>query len=1383
MKSRKIKISLKDRILKRDRGFALVAAITLMILLSLISVALMTLAASVSRSSGRGKLTEEARAQARLALQIAVGHLQTELGPDQRITALSGILSSDSDEESAQGVGNPYILGVWNSWDNWLNRNSKVSNSPITTTYDKGRASMFRRWLISAADDELLKRWNSVTGASRLGKGTVRDKTQILMLGKGTLGDQYRGKEVYAGLVEIDGAPRVSSAQNKSAKTKTVTSAQRRTQSGNKNYLAWWVSGENLKARINLPKNKRGNQNSVIDILQHTWDTPTPDANMIPGLSDFVNALPNPNTEDYDNKIESVFTRGTLALLSPNAARTGAPYFHDASFDASGLLTDVRFGGLKKDLNILLSNDSLNNTDYYEVNDSDVSIRPYTSEDANGNISNAARPLASWKQLYYWYNLWDPMPKTGQDQTAPLQWTGNRPKTVVASDPNNDTISVMNNRYTYMRQPILLKMYVLLGFVLSYHGTYGDFGGLDGNMLGRPVFVWWNPYNVPMQVGDERQSVGGMGFSYRAFPIQYTSMCDSDRIVYNQYHKRFAWHDWKSNCFAPSPRSGYAGSMGFKDYGNSFREKKDIPFFTLDPGEIKIFSNDLTYDIQNNSELTLKHTVDGNGGFGLPAPHPEDAFPFKHQFNGHEITYKSNPQEVDKSGNTTVNLPVLWKYGIGMHGFGWMFRSDYEVSYLKLRVAGGVSTFFDSHGAGEKEEARRSMYQLFLKEGSSDDRINFAVGAGTMAENIQSKSESSLQDGQGIQKYFPSFLNMNWIDQRPYDMILVESGSNNGININSALFDVMWTGLGEPANFGVPKNEGNPFWVSYYGVSAKGVYPPTDVNSRYPKNVDLRSKSWLYSSPVFWGSQMPTPTDTLRQYHPYQFEVKQRRSYDFTQLDVISGDVLGQVVSESETGAGNEDGTCYFGYRDEDMITHIISAELPLHPPFSLAGFSGARLTPGWYDDSKLRSQAGALGKRAKRIAYQSGVPAVGIGNAFADPMIPADKIHYNYVEHDPDLSDFWDHGLMNNDVLWDSWFTSSISSRPSNLGGSKVELREVATNFVTNSMAQQNDVSKMLPNKRFKLNKGSQTESTITSDLTNTGGKNWEKSAKYLTMEGAFNVNSTSLPAWIAVLNSLKERKLLYADKITGAPSVLNDSGGDTEIYFSRFAVASSDDTRNDKTLLRLEDGENRYRWSDLRKLRAATSATGNSDIRNLARQIIVQVKKRGPFLNMSEFVNRRLSSNQELGTVGALQAAIDAAGLNDAFKTNMTLDPFPQYNFPAASTGSVQTASPGYLIQSDVLAALGNTLTVRDDTFTVRAYGQVTNPSGTKIEARAWCEAVVQRTVDYVDPSNTPETPSIIVDPASGDLKDSDLTALNKAFGRKFKIISFRWLSPEEV
>lgn len=1376
MKSRKIKVSLKDRILKRDRGFALVAAITLMILLSLISVALMTLAASVSRSSGRGKLTEEARAQARLALQIAIGHLQTELGPDQRITALSGILSNDSDDDSTQGVSNPYILGVWDSWDTWLNRPSQKAGTSITGTYGKGREKMFRRWLISAADDQLLRKWNSVSGGSRLGRGSVRDRSQILLLGKGTLGNDYRGKEVYAGLVEVDSSARKTSTINKSKGAGATAGKGNEQTSKNKNYVAWWVSGENMKARLNLPKYKGGgSDNSVIKVLQHTWDTPTPDTNVIPGLENLTDSLPAANSAEYDQKIEGLFTRGTLALLeSGSSSRKKGSYFHDASFDSSGLLTDVRFGGLKKDMNLLLSYGRFPSTDYYETDSRDVSLRQPSAADASNGLANGNRSLASWKQLYYWSNLWDTEMKQGQDKSASLQWQGGVPFSVIASDPddNSSESTVMNNRYTYLRQPVLLKMYVLIGFMFKYHGSYEPFDGLDGMMGHRPIMVWWNPYNVPLKVGSDGNRMGGFGFGYRVFPVQYAWKCDSKRWSVTDkdpnYCKFATWekNGWQSNAYAP-----YGGAPNFKDYANSFGEKTGSSQFIMKPGEIKVFSNDLKYDFANNSENTLNR---GRNDV-------QDAYPFVHQFLGHEITFKL--KKVIEVGGGDVEVPVLWKYGVTMNGCQWMWREDYAQTYLRVRIAGGISDLAGSNNGDEqKRYGEQSMYQVFLKEGSGDDKINFSTGFGILSENLKSMSVGDLEQGRGVKKFFPSFMNINWLDERPYDLIL-PTGEENSLNVNSSLFDVMWDGAGNrEGGFGRPRTEGMPFWLSYYGISPKGIYPPSDVNSRYPKNEDLRSKTWLYSSPVFWGSQMTNPTKALRQYHPYQFEIKQRRPSDFTQLDIISGDVVGQIVTNQETGASSEDGGAYFGYRDEDMVSTIVASELPLHPPFSIAGFAGARLTPGWYDESKLTTNSTLVGKRAKRLAYQSGVPAVGVGNSFADPMIKSDTIHYNYSEQEADLADFWDHALMANDALWDSWFTSSMSNRPSSLGGSRIDAREVVTNFVANSFSNSNDVNKMLPNRRFKLNRSNETESTIVSDLT--GDKGWEKAARYLIMDGAFNVNSTSLPAWVAILNGLKERQILYADKDSGEPKLLNGSGSDQEVYFTRFAVASAEDTRYGKTLLRLEDGTDKYRWSDLRRIKAATGASDSSDIRELAKQIIVQVKKRGPFLNMSEFINRRLTSSQELGTKGALQAAIDAARLNQEFETgSMVLDAFAQYNFPDASAGSAQTAAPGYLIQSDILAPLGNTLTVRDDTFTVRAYGMVTNPSGTRIEARAWCEAVVQRTVDYVDPTNTPETPAIKVNPATGDMTDSQLSNLNKAFGRKFKVISFRWLSPEEV
>ena len=99
--------------------------------------------------------------------------------------------------------------------------------------------------------------------------------------------------------------------------------------------------------------------------------------------------------------------------------------------------------------------------------------------------------------------------------------------------------------------------------------------------------------------------------------------------------------------------------------------------------------------------------------------------------------------------------------------------------------------------------------------------------------------------------------------------------------------------------------------------------------------------------------------------------------------------------------------------------------------------------------------------------------------------------------------------------------------------------------------------------------------------------------------------------------------------------------------------------------------------------------------------------------------------------------------------------------------------TAAPGYLIQSDVLASLGNILTVRDDTFTVRSYGCVRSPRNA-ILAQAWCEAIVQRTMDYVDPSNDP----IDVEYKPDGTRAKGLSDANKVLGRQFRIVSFKWL-----
>jgi len=68
------------------------------------------------------------------------------------------------------------------------------------------------------------------------------------------------------------------------------------------------------------------------------------------------------------------------------------------------------------------------------------------------------------------------------------------------------------------------------------------------------------------------------------------------------------------------------------------------------------------------------------------------------------------------------------------------------------------------------------------------------------------------------------------------------------------------------------------------------------------------------------------------------------------------------------------------------------------------------------------------------------------------------------------------------------------------------------------------------------------------------------------------------------------------------------------------------------------------RKRWEGVRSLTS-------QEITELATAMVDEVRERGPFLSLSEFINRRLETTNN-GLKGALQEAIDQTSINDSFK-----------------------------------------------------------------------------------------------------------------------------------
>ena len=329
----------------------------------------------------------------------------------------------------------------------------------------------------------------------------------------------------------------------------------------------------------------------------------------------------------------------------------------------------------------------------------------------------------------------------------------------------------------------------------------------------------------------------------------------------------------------------------------------------------------------------------------------------------------------------------------------------------------------------------------------------------------------------------------------------------------------------------------------------------------------------------------------------------------------------------------------------------------------------------------------------------------------------PGSTVGHAYADpHTPDGAADFNHRL--NEALWDRFFFSTV---PAGAG----------------------PLPAAFPNRRIICHRrGGRPQDP---DAV----RHYDTAAAHLLIDGPFNVNATSVEAWQALLASFNGQRLTWEDPATGATG--------TAIVGSAFLRGP-----------RVQGGED----DGWRGFRALTDA----QVHDLAVAIVDRLRTHGPFRSLAEFVNRPIGDPAENARLsGLLQAALDGVAnpppsLAPVAGLPAAAGPSPGLAWPAAAAGHRSTLAPGWLSQADVLAAVGPVLTVRSDTFLVRAYGDVVNPWTGATDSRAWCEAVVQRVPDYVDPADAPEA-------------SAGLVPLNQTYGRRFEIVHFRWLSPEEV
>ncbi len=1240
----------------------------MLVILTVLGVALLSLSAVSLRSSSIESAEARARANARMALMMAIGELQQHAGSDTRITAPASILNG----ESASSADDLAVIGVWKSWEGSDHESTGAAAArPIAPDYDSKRRpasssdGRFLSWLVSMPQqtyqDDLISDapgWSAASALQDIVR-TIPAEGFVPMLSTGSL-SASDPRQVHVKPVDIIGS------------------------SGQRGTYAWWVSGENQKACLTQPYKPRTDDAAGWSGQVKSHTAPDPETLGLKGLlEDPENFTPDPNQVKPGSK---VFTLASTELIA-KAPDTPHQNFHDLSTSAVGLLTNTATGGWRKDLSLFTENWDLlpdSGATVFQLTPSTTATmtKPKRTE-VYSDITPAGSVFYPWSRhrvppsgdqirqrawsaaVTSWHHLKDFSTiykeielQNGKPVLASrLTWadyhgepitTGGKQDLLWTKTLTGEEISRKQAMFDYLHKARVIPVLAKTHFVYSLRAladTSGNNPGKYNLQIGTtPVATLWNPYNITLKTVPQRIQFP------RALPPAFRFRVGGQQTDYHY-------------------QDGGSGS----------------------------FEKNLTYQ-ENGSyprAYWVKYSVTGDSRINVDATASQ--------------TWRTNPKyfQLMKPGVT-----MAFTVDNSLNNVGYQ-PTDATYANVGRRLApggeaGAVETLAFDAGDNVRIDARFDA--ISEKYGARPPLVGAYVNVGNPLRNTARHMDpSSLQTRVGhttatantlwppmAEGEFPSYT-VTQLLNNPMPFLSMTLGSRQ---TNEARFPAKGALQSNPlvsqiemGEFGLQQNHGQLLYGSTLGMV-------NTVNSAYDFSF-LSHSSWS-------DSRLPNSS--------------------------LDGENRGYIATGNQSGDG---------------LSRLVTVELPLRPLGSLAELQHW----GLRDDNNVPP-------------YQSNV----IANSDAQPLFEPDAVTGSNADSYPATNLQHDDSYCANHLLFDDWFFSTIAPQPASFGPTGKTLQETYTAFVSDGAPLDNRAYRPILEDAGSSN--SRAATLFTAEVNTATA--YQTIASRLEVEGMFNVNSTSVKAWRALLGHARNQRMPYYNN--NGELVLSEP---TDFAVSRSTVASD-----------VEAGKNGSSGT----FPGASEYSGyrvftDEMLDRLAEEMVRQVRLRGPFLSLSEFVNRKLTQDdKELALAGAVQSA-----LNVLANENDDLNPYAELqanslntglgvltangnqlgcdfqNFPEAAEGKTAYGMPGWPRQADLLRPLAPILSARDDSFTIRAYGDARDASG-QVIASAWCEAVVRRTRDFVSSEDEADT-------------TTTLSSTNQRFGRRFEMTSFRWLNANEI